>query len=217
MTSMLLFASVSLAAMTYLVVRLTGARRGWSLVPRVLLAGVLTPPTMAIAGLPSSLFAGNTTAQAWILGVELALVWLAGGWIVVAHLMSPDREPDEPLSAFARIYPAVYLGVLAAFWLSALPAYLAAGDDDTSIGSGPYALACFLGAGLLLAALRGTHHGLRWSGRGRWGAWGTTDGRATHPARRTRRAAGSSRRQRRASTASASPGPASPTSPPKPG
>jgi hypothetical protein len=43
------------------------------------------------------------------------------------------------------------------FWLGALPAYLAADDgvtsDGTPIGSGPYALACFAGAGLLLAAL----------------------------------------------------------------
>jgi hypothetical protein len=46
---------------------------------------------------------------------------------------------------------------MAVFWLSALPAYLAADDgitsDGTPIGSGPYALACFVGAGLLLATL----------------------------------------------------------------
>jgi hypothetical protein len=157
MNSMLLFASVSMGAMTYLVVRLTGdTQRGWSLVPRILLAGVLTPPTMAIAGLPSSFAGANITARAWILGVELALLWLAGAWIFVSHLRNPDRGPDESLSAFARFYPAVYLGAMAAFWISALPAYFAADDgttgDGTPIGSGPYALACFLGAGLLLTA-----------------------------------------------------------------
>jgi hypothetical protein len=156
MNSMLLFASVSMGAMTYLVVRLAGGpRRGWSLVPRVLVAGVLTPPTMAIAGIPSSFFRGNTTAQAWVLGLELGLLWLAGIWIIVSYLRSTDREPD--ISAFARFYPAVYLGGMAVIWLSALPAYLAADDgvtgDGTPIGSGPYALACFAGAGLLLAAL----------------------------------------------------------------
>jgi hypothetical protein len=158
MTSMVLFASVSLGALTYLVVRLTGGpRRGRSLVLRTVAAGVLTPPTMAIAGIPSSLFGGNTAAQTWVLGVELALIWLAGAWIVVSHLRSPDRGPDEPLSAFARLYPAAYLGGMAAFWISALPAYLAADDgvtaDGTPVGSGLYALACFVGGGLLLAAV----------------------------------------------------------------
>jgi hypothetical protein len=151
MNSMLLFASVSLGAMTYLVVRLASR---WPLVPSILVAGVLTPPTMAIAGIPSSLFKGNTTAQAWVLGVELALLWVVGSWIIVSHLRSADRGP---VSAFARIYPAVYLGGMAVFWLSALPAYLAADNgitsDGTPIGSGPYALACFAGAGLLLAVL----------------------------------------------------------------
>ncbi|MFI6098070.1 hypothetical protein ACIA8G_21130 [Lentzea sp. NPDC051213] len=143
MTSMLLFASVSLGAMTYLVVRLTsGQHRKRSLVLRVLAAGVLTPPTMAIAGIPSSFFDGNATAQAWVLGVELAVVWVAGAWIVVAN-----RSPGEPLSAFVRIYPAVYLGGMAVFWISALP-------GGVPVGSGLYALACFIGAGLMLAALR---------------------------------------------------------------
>jgi hypothetical protein len=148
MNSMLLFASVSMGAMTYLVVRLT---RRWPLVPGILVAGVLTPPSMAIAGIPSSLFKGNTTAQAWVLGVELALLWIAGIWILVRS------TPHEPLSAFARFYPAGYLGGMAVIWLSALPAYFAARDgitsDGTPIGSGPYALACFAGAGLLLAVL----------------------------------------------------------------
>jgi hypothetical protein len=163
MNSMLLFASVSMGATTYLVVRLTGGapRRGWSLVARVLVAGVLTPPTMAIAGIPSSFFRGNTTAQAWVLGVELALLWVAGIWIIVSYLHSADREPD--VSAFARVYPAVYLGGMAVIWLSALPAYLAAEDgitgDGTPIGSGPYALACFAGGGLLIIALHRVRRG----------------------------------------------------------
>ncbi|GAB3388327.1 hypothetical protein [Amycolatopsis echigonensis] len=161
MTSMLLFASVSMAAMTYLVVRFTGGRRGWRLVPRILAAGVLTPFTMAVAGLPSSLFGGDhpdPTAQAWVLGVELALVWLAGAGLVVAQLRSGERGTDEPLSVFGRYYPAIYLLGMAVCWIGALPAYLGARDGVTSagtpIGSGPYALACFVAAGLLLAAQR---------------------------------------------------------------
>ncbi|MGW4527128.1 hypothetical protein [Amycolatopsis sp. NPDC004378] len=151
MTSALLFASVSMAAMTYLVVRLAGSGR---LVPRILLAGVLTPLAMVVAGLPASLFQGNTTAQAWILGAELALVWLAGGWVVATG----RAATGEPASAFVRVYPALYLGVLAVIWVSALPAYFAADHgitrDGTPVGSGPYALACFAAAGLVLAALR---------------------------------------------------------------
>ncbi|MDQ7802470.1 hypothetical protein Q5425_01915 [Amycolatopsis sp. A133] len=157
MTSMVLFASVSMAAMTYLVVRLTGGpvpRRGWPLVLRTLLAGVLTPPAMAIAGIPSGLAGEHTTARAWILGAELALIWLAGAGIAGSALRSPRREP---LSAFTRWYPAAYLGALAVFWIGALPAYFAAHDgvtaDGTPIGSGLYALACFAAAGLLLIAL----------------------------------------------------------------
>ncbi|GAB3158251.1 hypothetical protein GCM10027258_69150 [Amycolatopsis stemonae] len=151
MTSALLFASVSMAAMTYLVVRLAGSGR---LVPRILLAGVLTPLAMVVAGLPASLFQGNTTAQAWILGAELALVWLAGGWVVATG----RAATGEPASAFVRVYPALYLGVLAVIWASALPAYFAADHgitrDGTPVGSGLYALACFAAAGLVLAALR---------------------------------------------------------------
>jgi hypothetical protein len=141
MTSMLLFASVSMAAMTYLVVRLAGAGRlvPLILVARILLAGVLTPLAMAIAGIPSSLFRGNITAQAWVLGVELAAVWLAGGWIIATTPRS-----GEPASAFARTYPAAYLAVMALFWLTAFP---------VDPASGRYALACFLGAGLVLVAL----------------------------------------------------------------
>jgi hypothetical protein len=154
MNSMLLFASVSMGAMTYLVVRLSSR---WPLVPSILVAGVLTPPTMAIAGIPSSLVKGNVSAQAWVLGVELALLWIAGLWIVVSNLRG--GAPD--VSTFARYYPAVYLGGMAVVWLGALPAYLGADDgvtgrvtgEGTPIGSGPYALACFLGAGLLLTAL----------------------------------------------------------------
>ncbi|GAA0900690.1 hypothetical protein [Virgisporangium aurantiacum] len=148
MTSMVLFASVSMGAMTYLVVRLAGR---WRLVPTVLVAGVLTPLSMAVAGLPSALFEGNDTAQAWVLGVELALLWIAGIWIVASTRDAPD------VSTFARYYPAVYLGGMAVIWLGALPAYVAADNGVTSegtpIGSGPYALACFAAAGLLLVAL----------------------------------------------------------------
>ncbi|WP_410667618.1 hypothetical protein [Amycolatopsis sp. cmx-4-68] len=140
MTSMLLFASVSMGALTYLVVRFAGRRR---IAARSLLAGVLTPFAMVVAGFPASLAQGHPTAQAWILGGELALVWLVGGGIVATR----RADPGEPVAAFARCYPALYLGALAVFWVSALPVH------DIPVESSLYALACFAGAGLVLTAL----------------------------------------------------------------
>lgn len=128
--SALLFASVSLAAMTYLVVRIPGR---W----RALAAGVLTPFTMMIAGIPSSLAGTNITAQAWILGAELALIWVAGLWLVA-------RAVADPPSPFARYYPACYLAVMAVCWLVA---------GGKLVSSGIYALVCLAGAGFVLFKL----------------------------------------------------------------
>jgi hypothetical protein len=165
MTSMLLFASVSFGAMTYLVVRLAGSRdpagqprRGRSLAWRIVVAGVLTPPAMGVAGIPADLFGGNhphVHVQAWIIGIELGLVWLAGIWVLVTQIR--DRVGPEPMTAFARVYPGAYLVVLAVLWLGALPAYLDAKhgitDSGTHIGSGLYALACFAAAAAVLGVL----------------------------------------------------------------
>ena len=143
--SMLLFASVSFGAMTYLVIRLVKpGSRGWSLTWRILVAGVLTPPTMALAGIPSSLVTDVDT-KGWVLGIELGLVWLAGAWILITHLRRRGTEEVEPMTPFARIYPAAYLAVMAVFW--------AVTADDVATGGALYALACFVGAATLLAAL----------------------------------------------------------------
>ena len=167
MNSMLLFAAVSFGVMTYLVVRLVGSkaadggpRRGWSLTWRIVLAGVLAPPAMGVFGIPSGIFGGDTpnvTAQAWVIGIELGLVWLAGAWILITHLRRRGAEEVEPMTPFARVYPAAYLLVMAVLWLAALPAYLDAKDgitsDGTPIGSGLYAIACFIGAAAVLGVL----------------------------------------------------------------
>ncbi len=93
---------------------------------------------MMIAGFPASLFGTDVTGQAWVLGIELALIWGAGGWLVV----TAQGLPDVP--AFARFYPACYLGVMAVFWVTV---------DGIPLPSLLYALACFAGAGLVLARL----------------------------------------------------------------
>ncbi|TXL60832.1 hypothetical protein [Aeromicrobium terrae] len=160
MTSMLLFASVSLAFMTYLVLRLVGdgkQRSGGSIAWRTVVAGVLTPLGMLVGGIPSGIFGGdspNHTAQAWVIGIELGLVWLVGGWL----LFRDAREPaTEPLSRFAAIFPAAFLVAHAVFWLSALPDFLDAADgltvEGTPIGSGWYVIACFVASTAVLVAL----------------------------------------------------------------
>lgn len=167
LNSMLLFASVSFGVMTCLVVRLTsspapdgGPRTGWSLTWRILLAGVLTPPAMGVAGIPSGIFGGDSpdvTAQAWVLGAELGLLWLAGAWVLVTHVRRRVGFEPEPMTPFARFYPAVYLAGMTVLWLGALPAFLDAKNgltsDGTPIGSGLYTIVCFLGALAVLAVL----------------------------------------------------------------
>jgi hypothetical protein len=162
MNSMVLFASVSFGVLTYLVVRLVGPstgsgsdkrRTGWSLTWRIVVAGVLSPPAMALAGIPASLFGGETpdvTAQAWVLGIELGLLWLAGAWVLITHLRRRDAHEVEPMTPFARIYPAAFLAVMAVFF-----AFTA---DELPIGSVLYSLACLAGAVAILSVL---HSGRR--------------------------------------------------------
>jgi hypothetical protein len=167
MNSMLLFASVSFGVMTFLAIRLAGSeapaggpRRGWSLSWRIAVAGLLTPPSMALFGIPSGVFGGatpNVTAQAWVLGIELGLVWVAGLWILLGHVRRRNLEEPESMTAFARVYPVVYLVAMALLWLAALPDFLDADDgitsDGTPVGSSWYTLACFAGAAAVLAVL----------------------------------------------------------------
>ncbi|BBH18438.1 hypothetical protein Back2_27250 [Nocardioides baekrokdamisoli] len=154
LNSMVLFASASFGVLTYLVVRLTAGRRGWSLTWRILLAGVLAPPSMALAGIPSGAFRGHVEGQAWALGIELGLIWIVGVWVLFKAVRRPAGEVD---ARFARAYPAAYLVVLAVLWVGALPAYFGAVHGLTSggtpIGSGPYVLACFAAATVLVAAV----------------------------------------------------------------
>lgn len=136
MNSMFLFASVSLAFLTFLVVRF--ARLPVAL--RAVVAGVLTPVGMVLAGMPSGALRGNTTAQAWVLGVELALVWIAGA----ALLVRDARASGFPTNRFVLIFPAAFLLLHAVFWL-------AAGDAESSWW---YVLACFVAATGILVLLR---------------------------------------------------------------
>lgn len=170
MNSMLLFASVSFGAMTYLVVRLVGAKDGRGLLTgrqislRTVTAGVLTPLAMAVGGVPSNVFRGadRIGIQQAVLGAELAVIWIVGLWLLADACRTPRTDPAPVASPlFARTYPALYLGVHLALWLVALPDWFAAEDgiteQGTPIGSLWYTVLCTLATtGLIVAALRAT-------------------------------------------------------------
>lgn len=172
MTSMVLFASVSFAAMTYLVVRLAGTgrgdggeaaiRSGWQVAWRTVVAGVLTPLAMLIVSAPAGPFeaAGQTGIRRAVLGAELAVIWIVGLYLLydaVRAIRAREVAP-APSPAFARIYPGAYLVVLAALWAVALPAYLASKNgvtpQDTPAGGLWYSAACAVVCAVMIAAVR---------------------------------------------------------------
>ncbi|GAA2165722.1 hypothetical protein [Actinomadura napierensis] len=169
MNSMLLFASVSFGAMTYLVVRLVGGGpgrgplAGGNVAWRTVVAGAVTPLAMIVASAPSGAFRGDDQVgiQRAVLAVELAAVWIAGLYLFADALRAAraGKAARVESSLFARTYPATYLGVLVVLWLTALPAYFASTggvtEQGTPIGSLWYSALCAVAAaGLVLAVLR---------------------------------------------------------------
>jgi len=151
MNSMFLFASVSFAGLVYLVVRLAGAGTragtGPGIAWRSVVAGALAPLAMFIAGAPAGAFQGHghLAVQRAIIGGELAVVWLIGLYLLADAWRAPRTDP-VPTPLFARAYPVIYLGVLVALWLVALPA------------SPWYSTLCAVAAvGIILAARRATN------------------------------------------------------------
>lgn len=173
MNSMWVFASVSFGVMVWLVVKLlggparTGATMGGgSLAWRTILAGVLTPILMVIAAAPTRVGVnaeGDITLQLTIVWSFLGALWLAGLVLLIEATRRTWHGSQKPVAspAFARIYPAIYVGVHAIFWLTALPAFFAATDgvteDGAPVGNGWYALACFAACvWFIVAATRAT-------------------------------------------------------------
>ncbi|OLT11926.1 hypothetical protein BJF79_23160 [Actinomadura sp. CNU-125] len=169
MNSMLLFASVSFGAMTYLVVRLTGDRPGrgpltgpgvaW----RTIVAGAATPLAMIVVSAPSGAFRGEDRLgiQRAILSAELGVVWVVGLYLLAdaVRAVRAGDVPEVTSPLFVRVYPAAYLGVLVVLWLTALPAYFGSTggftEQGTPVGSLWYAALCTVAAaGFVLAALR---------------------------------------------------------------
>lgn len=167
MNSMLLFASVSFAAMAWLVIRLVGPRdararpAGGQVAWRTVAAGVLTPVAMMIVSAPTSAFREDDQIgiQRTILWLELGVVWAVGIWLLVDAWRATRDRDVEPVASptFARVYPALYLAVHVVLWATALPAYFAATDgiteDGTPVGSLWYAVACTLASAALIGAV----------------------------------------------------------------
>jgi hypothetical protein len=148
MTSVFIFATLGPIVATLLVLRLASARPGWSLAGRTVLAGALVPVGIAILSIPTSLFGGrhpNTTAQAVIFSAELAVIAV----IALPTLLRQWRHSELTTpNRFVRTFGPVYLVVLAALWIAALPGYLGATNGTTAeglpIGNLAYASVCFV-------------------------------------------------------------------------
>lgn len=171
MNSMWVFASVSFGVMVWLVVRFLGGGRreplrGGGIAWRTVLAGVLTPILMVILAAPTRVgveAGGDVTLHRTVVWAFLGALWLVGLGLLVEGTLRTWRGAPTPVRspAFVRVYPAVYLGVHVAFWLTALPAFLSATDgvtaDGAPVGNGWYALACVaVSAWFVVAALRAT-------------------------------------------------------------
>lgn len=171
MNSMLLFASVSFAAMAWIVIRFVGPREGRTplgggqVAWRTVVAGVLTPFAMMVVSAPTGSLRGDDQVdiQRAILWVELGIVWAIGLWLLLDAWRAVSAGAVTPVSSptFARVYPAIYLGVHVVLWVTALPAYFAATngitEDGTPIGSLWYVVACTVASlGIIGATLRAT-------------------------------------------------------------
>jgi hypothetical protein len=160
MTSVFIFATLGPAVLTFLVMWFVGrhvergkAFGGLSLAWRTVVAGMLVPVGLAILSVPSSLFSGHVRAQAVVFSVEIAVFALIAApilvrrWLFLRRLVRRRRAKAASPNPFLGVFGPVYLGVLAALWISALPGYFGAEhgitSDATPTGSLPYAAICF--------------------------------------------------------------------------
>lgn len=152
MTSVWIFAALGPVVVTVLVLLLVGPRRGRGLIWRTAAAGVLTPIGLCVVSIPSSVFSGRPTAQAFIFSAELVLVAVIAAPVLVQQWMRVRRDGDGERSEFVRLFGPIYLGVLGVLWISALPEYFGAVDgftrDGTPTGSLLYAAVSFVAAAL---------------------------------------------------------------------
>jgi hypothetical protein len=165
MSSVFIFATLGPIVVTVLVMlligrkavgntKISGINLGW----RIVAAGVLVPPGVALLSIPSSLFGGahpNTTGQAIVYSIELLAVTVVAAPILFRQWLRGRRDTDVPPNAFVRTFGPMYLIVLAFVWITALPAYFGATGgitvDGTPRGNLVYATACLLAAAAAVA------------------------------------------------------------------
>ncbi len=124
MTSMYIFATLGPAVLTFLVMWFVGrhvprgkAFGGPSFGWRTVVAGLLVPVGVAILSVPSSLFSGNVRAQAVVFAVEIAVFALVAAPILLRQWHG--RVMAAAPNVFLAVFGPIYLGVLAALWISA--------------------------------------------------------------------------------------------------
>ena len=164
MTSVFIFATLGPIVVTALVL-LVGRSAGrstpitrWSLVWRTALAGALVPVGVAVLSIPTSLFGGhtpNTTAQAIIFSVELAVIAVIAMTVLVAQRHRDQHDPASlSPNRFVQFFGPLYLIVLAALWATASHDYFTATHgttaEGTPTGSLTYASLCFVIATLAI-------------------------------------------------------------------
>ncbi|OMC41367.1 hypothetical protein A5740_23145 [Mycobacterium sp. GA-1841] len=170
MSSLLLFATVGPAVLTFLVVTFAGRAHGGentlgvaSLALRTLGAAVLMPVALVVVNVPIALAKGDDPDGAWRWAVYVVFLALFAGislWAIAGQLGSLRRSGEYPADRpnnFVRIFGSTYLIVMAGLWISALPAHFSSHTDTstaaTPLGSLPYVIVCFVLAALTVAAV----------------------------------------------------------------
>ncbi|GEE03931.1 hypothetical protein nbrc107696_43770 [Gordonia spumicola] len=165
MNSMWVFASVSFGVLAWLAAKFSGTKNlsGGQVTLRTIAAGVLTPILMVVLAAPTRVgvdTGGEATLQRTLVIILLAVLWLAGLWLLVEGTRATWNRPTGLESPqFVRVYPALYLGVLTVLWIASVPEFLGAVDGvtdrGTPIGSAWYSVLCIAGsAWFVIAAIR---------------------------------------------------------------
>lgn len=127
---------------------------------RTVAIGLLASVGTAILPLPASIVGAVTRSAVWqgvAYAAELAIITAIAVPVLVAQWrrLRDDRQADYTNPLILR-YAAVYLAVMAFLWVTALPADLSAVHGITPtedpVGNLWYAIACFVVAGLSIAA-----------------------------------------------------------------